>query len=301
MPGHPAAGSPADEATTPVRPRLRPTRRLRRGRAWRALVLAAVVASGALPVAPPPEASAAAARPDGPLVPQSGFYVGAYTKHPSGYSADKQRSAILQLESDLGRRLHIDHHFYSWSDNFPSWREPWDLEHDRIPMISWNGNEVPTSQIAAGTQDGLIVSRAQAVRDLGEPVFVRWFWEMDGNKKAQYAESGESYVRAWRRIVDIFRSQGASNAVWVWCPNASAVGDGKAMPYYPGPEYVDWVCGDGYNFAPNRPGDRWRTFAEIFDDFYAAALKLKKPIMIGEVGALERDPGEKGAWFHQAH
>jgi len=87
----------------------------------------------------------------------------------------------------------------------------------------------------------------------------------------------------------------------VWCPNASAVADGDAMPFYPGAGYVDWVCGDGYNFAPNRPGDEWETFPQIYNGFYAAATKLGKPIMIGEFGVLERKPGEKEQWFRQAH
>jgi hypothetical protein len=89
--------------------------------------------------------------------------------------------------------------------------------------------------------------------------------------------------------------------MWVWCPNASAIADGTAMKYYPGGTYVDWVCGDGYNFAPRRPGDKWETMGEIYDGFYARATKLNKPIMIGEFGVRERNPGEKEQWFRQAH
>jgi hypothetical protein len=107
-------------------------------------------------------------------------------------------------------------------------------------------------------------------------------------------------VAAWRHIHDIFAAGNATNAVWVWCPNASAFDD-VAMSYYPGDAYVDWVCADGYNFAPNRPNDRWRSFGEIFDHFYAAGTKLRKPMMIGETGVLEREPDEKAQWFHDAH
>ena len=299
MPTRSLAGSPADRASTPERAAARPSRRPRHGLAWRAVFLVAVLGAAAVPIARPGPARAAGARPDGPLVPVSGFYVGAYTKSTQGYAAEKQKSAILDLESRLGRRLHIDHHFYAWEDNFPSWREPWDIDHGRIPMISWNGTS--TEAIASGAHDGLILARAEAVRNLGKPVFLRWFWEMDGRKKAHWAISPESYVAAWRRIHDLFKQRGASNAIWVWCPNASAFDDGRALGYYPGDAYVDWVCADGYNFAPNRPGDRWRNFEEIFDTFYAAALKLKKPMMIGEIGALEREPGEKGEWFRHGH
>lgn len=267
-------------------------------RPWRALAVAAVALAALVPPATAPPA-VAAGRPAGPLVPSSGFYVGAYTKHIDGYGQTRAREAMNDLESRLGRRLHINHHFYAWADVFPSWREPWDLENDRIPMISWNGEN--TDAIARGDWDGMIAARAQAVAMLNTPVFIRWFWEMDGNKKQSFISSPASYQKAWRHIVDVFRAAGANNAVWVWCPNASAIADGDAMRYYPGAGYVDWVCGDGYNFAPNRPGDRWESFAEIYNGFYAQATKLGKPIMIGEFGVLERKPGEKEQWFRQAH
>jgi hypothetical protein len=274
------------------------TRPARRRRLWRVLLALAAIGAGALPISGPAPASASGGRPRGPLVPSSGFYVGAYTKHPDGYGIDKQKQAIKHLEARLGRRLHIDHQFYAWEDDFPTWREPWDLEHDRIPMISWNGTN--TDKIAAGAYDGLILERAKGVRDLGRPVFLRWFWEMDGTRHQDWTISPPSYVSAWRRIHELFAAAKATNAVWVWCPNASAFDD-DALSYYPGDAYVDWVCADGYNFAPNRPNDRWRSFAEIFEHFYAAGLKLRKPMMIGETGVLERDPGEKAQWFHDAH
>ena len=243
--------------------------------------------------------AAAAGRPGGPLVPASGFYVGAYTKHNDGYGQDREQQATTDLESRLGRRLHIDHHYYAWNDAFPSWREPWDIDNERIPMISWNGED--TDSIASGNYDGMISARAQAVAMLNTPVFIRWFWEMDGNKKAGFISSPASYIKAWRHIHDIFIAAGATNVAWVWCPNASAFDGGEAMAYYPGASYVDWVCADGYNFAPRRPGDQWETFGQIFSGFYAAGAKLNKPLMIGETGVLERNAGDKATWFRQAN
>ena len=276
--------------------RLRAPARL--ARSWRALLVAVVALATLLPPAPAPQA-VAAGRPPGPMVPSGGFYVGAYTKHIDGYGQQRAREAMGDLESRLGQRLHINHHFYSWAEVFPSWRETWDLENDRIPMISWNGEN--TDSIARGDWDGMIAARAQAVAMMNTPVFIRWFWEMDGNKKQHYISSPPSYQKAWRHIHDMFQQAGATNAIWVWCPNASAFEDGKALPYYPGPAYVDWVCGDGYNFAPNRAGDKWESFAEVYGSFYSHATRLGKPLMVGEFGVLERKPGEKEQWLRQAH
>jgi glycosyl hydrolase family 26 len=288
--------SPIGPRFSAVAARLRAPARL--ARPWRALIVAVLALATLVPPAPAPPA-AAAGRANGPLVPDSGFYVGAYTKHIDGYGQQRAKEAMGDLESRLGRRLHINHHFYAWSDVFPSWREPYDIENDRIPMISWNGEN--TDAIARGDWDGLIAARAQAIAMLNTPVFIRWFWEMDGNKKQGFISSPASYQRAWRHIHDIFQQAGAINAVWVWCPNASAFEDGEAQPYYPGAGYVDWVCGDGYNFAPNRPGDKWESLAQIYNGFYANATRLGKPLMIGEFGALERKAGEKEQWFRQAH
>jgi Glycosyl hydrolase family 26 len=292
--GHPMRTSP-HRSTFSAR---RLAARARLADRGRALLVVLLAVAALLPAAASSPAQAAG-RPTGPLVPASGFYVGAYTKHPDGYGQDREQQATTDLESRLGRRLHIDHHYYAFNDTFPSWREPWDINNDRIPMISWNGEN--TDAIARGDWDGLISARAQAVAMLQTPVFIRWFWEMDGNKKAGFVSSPASYVKAWRHIHDIFIAAGATNVAWVWCPNASAFEDGVAMAYYPGASYVDWVGADGYNFAPNRPGDEWESFGQIFNGFYAAATRLNKPLMIGETGVLERGAGEKAAWFRAAH
>ena len=293
--GHPMHTSPH----RPIPLLGRPAAAARFGRHGRALLVALLAAASLIRVGATPPPAQAAGRPNGPLVPASGFYVGAYTKHADGYGQDREQQATTDLESRLGRRLHIDHHYYSWNDAFPSWREPWDIENERIPMISWNGEN--TDSIAKGNWDGMISARAQAVAMLNTPVFLRWFWEMDGNKKAGFVSSPASYVKAWRHIHDIFIAAGATNVAWVWCPNASAFDDGDAMAYYPGAAYVDWVCADGYNFAPNRPGDDWESFGQIFNGFYTAGTRLGKPLMVGETGVLERGAGEKGAWLRAAH
>jgi hypothetical protein len=205
---------------------------------------------------------------------------------------------VLEVESSLGRALAIDHHFYPWSQPFPTDIERWDLAAHRIPMISWHGAD--TEAIASGSQDELIRLRAAGVRDLGAPVFLRWGWEMDGGHNRSWARSPQSYIAAWRHLRQVFDERGATNAVWVFCPNAVAFADGTAQRYYPGGRAVDWVCADGYNWAPARHGAPWDRFATIFRPFSAWATSIRKPAMIGEFGAMERSPGEKAAWIADA-
>jgi beta-mannanase len=211
-----------------------------------------------------------------------------------------ERSAVEELERAMGRSLDIHHNFYTFDEAFPTDVERSDLEAGRIPMISWNGRGVTTRAIAAGRYDDLITQRARDTKALGQPVLLRWFWEMDGRKKAEWAGTPDEYVAAWKHIVGIFRTEGADNVRWVWCPNASAFNDGEAQEFYPGADFVDWICGDGYNWAPGRLGDDYRSFKEIFSGFYLWAAQQNKPIMVGEFGVQERKPGEKAAWITAA-
>jgi hypothetical protein len=70
--------------------------------------------------------------------------------------------------------------FLPWRP-FPAWGERVGLDAGRIPMIS--GNDTFTGRIVGG-EDRLVRARAAAVRDLGRPVLLRWFWEMDRAAKA---------------------------------------------------------------------------------------------------------------------
>ncbi len=226
-------------------------------------------------------------------------YFGTYTP-PTGtsWTVQDQQNAYLSLEASLGRTLDITQYYYSWGDSFPTWRETWNLSSGRIPMISWGGYN--TDAIANGSQDSVIRARADAVKALAQPVFVRWLWEMDGTWTAQWVKSPSSFIAAWRHIYTVFKNRGATNATFVWCPTAWGFQSGAAQKYYPGDAYVDWMCADGYNWAPGRPGAKWRTLSQIIQSFYTWALPHGKPLMLGEYGCQERSAGEKATWIDQA-
>ena len=234
-----------------------------------------------------------------PVQPQGGVLLGASIS-ADFRSLEAEKSAVGELEQSIGRSLDIHHNFYTWDEAFPTDVERADLQAGRIPMMSWNGKGVTTKAIAAGRYDDLITQRARDTKALGQPVLIRWFWEMDGNKKADFAGTPEEYIAAWQHIVGIFRAQGADNVRWVWCPNASAFNDGEAQAFYPGPDFVDWTCADGYNWAPGRAGDDYRSFKEIFSGVYLWAAQQNKPIMVGEFGVQERNPGDKAEWITAA-
>jgi hypothetical protein len=232
-------------------------------------------------------------RPSGSLAPRAGALLGAWVTPPGDFTTAGRRAAVSRLEADLGRRLDIDHHFYDFRKPFPTGDERWDLQHGRISMISWG--DADTARVASGAEDRLVRARADAVRALGRPVLLRWFWEMDGRRYRGVARSPASYVAAWRHLHDVFAEQGADNVRWVWCPNASGFAAGGAPRYYPGDAYVDWVCADGYSYPWTR-----QSFAQVFGPFHRWGARTGKPLMIGEFGAAEQDPGEKARWLRDA-
>jgi hypothetical protein len=258
-------------------------------------VLAAVLAAATL--APDATAEISLQKAGGKVAPpKSGTWVGTYEEQDGSQLAKQRRT--LDIESVMGRKMDVDHVYTGWTDPFPGWREKWDVTMGRVPFVSWA--KASTSAINSGRYDGLIRKRAADVKAFGSPILLQWFHEMDGARNKRIAGSPAKFIAAWKRIHGIFERAGVKNVSWVWCPNAWGYSTGDAQKFYPGDEYVDWICANGYNWNPGRSGDEWRSFEWIFQDFYDWAAGRGKPLMIGEFGVQERRSGEKAEWIRDA-
>ncbi len=248
--------------------------------------------------------ASASSPPAGPLVPSHGALFGAYV-NPAGkwVSLSSTKNDVATLESQIGRKLAIDEHFYSWTQSFPTPLETWDIQNGRIPMDSWEG--VPLRSIVQGKYDSMIRKRAHDLKALGKQVFLRWGYEMNGDWNSwdgyHNGHKPRLYVAAWRHIHGIFAAAHANNVVWVWAPNCGSVPRARwnrVQHYYPGSRYVDWVGIDGYNWGTTQSWSRWISFANIFSHVYKL-YSNQKPIMIAEVGSVEQG-GSKADWFAEA-
>ena len=258
---------------------------------WKAALLALLLMFGlASLLAPQAEASGSS------VAPEDGALLGMYGKPKDGdwTKAGVQRR-FNHLESLAGRTFDIGHYYYQFTAAFPSWRESWHRDNGRVGYISWDAK--PSAQIRSGQHDGTIRAAADRVEAFGDPLLIRYAWEMAEGVNHADAGTPDDFKAAWRRIVDTFRDRGATNAEFVWCPTAWAFHTGGAQQYYPGDDYVDWICADGYNWAPGKKGDSWREFGEIFDAFYSWASPRNKPLMVGEFGVQEGTAGRKANWF----
>lgn len=289
---------------------------------------AAVSAStGAASTAPPSTAPASlvsAAQPTetsltaSPAISGHSLYWGAWIgSQLTGGEAPWDLSAVDRFEALAGKSmslLNFSSPFYDCTQTpcqpFPFPTTPFNNLRARgiIPFFSWNSASLPVttnepnftlSKVAGGAYDSYIRSWAQAAAAWAHPFFLRLNWEMNGNwfpwGASANGNTPAQYVAAWRHIHDIFVSVGATNATWVWCPNIDPAHQLVSLAsVYPGDQYVDWTCLDGYNGA-----DPWTTFSSLFSSTYTEVVTQiapTKPMMIGEVGSTERG-GAKGAWI----
>jgi hypothetical protein len=196
---------------------------------------------------------------------------------------------VQQLEVQIGRTFALDMHYDPWLTAFPNQGDLLDIGSARLPVNSWNC-QFTNAQVAAGDEDPLITTRAQAVKAFGHPVFLRFFWDMNEPSSelnrascadvTRDAANGDfnptDFIAAWDHVRALFKSAGAENAIWVWSPSSSGV---DPLPYYPGASEVDWVGIDAYD--PLGAG-----FATVVGPTYAELAALKKPILVAEAGTL---------------
>jgi hypothetical protein len=175
-----------------------------------------------------------------------------------------------------------------------------------VPMVTWEplsyeGREFRLGAIQRGRFDPYIRESADAAREWGRPVFVRFAHEMNGDwypwGRGVEGNNSYRYRAVWRRVVEIFRNQGADNVKWVWSPNVNTGGELPFRDLYPGDEWVDWVAIDGFNWALR---GEWNSITDIVDNTYEELTRLTgRPLMIAETGSAE-DGGDKAEWVSSA-
>jgi len=250
-----------------------------------------------------------------------------------------QSSSVVLFEK-IGKGVAVSANYSSFASEFPNGFVLGNAAVGRITFLTWEFTPGATQQVADyegrvleaiidGVYDDTLIRWAKGARSVGVPVFLRFAHEMngdwypwsgikngggqtDGYGSPDLADGPERYVDAYRHVHDTFLAHGADNVLWVWCPNApfevmeNALGAwNNAAAYYPGDEYVDWLCFDGYNWGASAFGQqfnaRWQSFHEIFASSYAElqAINPEKPIIIGEFSSTE-EGGDKAAWIRDA-
>ena len=181
-------------------------------------------------------------------------------------------------------------------------REEADLRAGRIPLISWNGKTLNLG-IGLGQHDDLIKTRARAVKALGEKVMIRWMWEMDGRKKADRHPPPRPLRRRLAPHPRRVRGRGChQRPVGVVPQRHRLPGGGRPQRsrLLPRRRVRRLDLRRRLQLGARPTGDQWRSFASIYTPFYEWGMARGKPLMVGEFGAQERNPGEKAQWLADA-
>jgi len=160
-------------------------------------------------------------------------------------------------------------------------------------------------EILRGEHDEEITDLAEACKDLGQPVFIRFGYEFDG---AHNAYPPSDYVDAYRYFVDKMREKGVDNVAYVWhswgvgpyygsdeypyfYPEVSKETNINQSLWYPGDDYVDW-------FGLSIFGTGWGDLNTMKDIQFMISLAKEhnKPLMIAESAAIKTYGGPDDSW-----
>ena len=201
---------------------------------------------------------------------------------------------------------------------FQDWNTPFnqtyarEITTDRRKLeLSWqprsvNANGqfigVPYREIAQGKHDAYLRKFAREVRKVGAPVNISFAPEMNGNWGVYQLgprNTSADFVRAWQRLVNVFRTEGAP-VRWIWAVNIQFPGmKSSYRSLYPGDAWVDEVGLDGYNWGTTHSWNRWLSFQDTFRPSYRELKRLTtKPVQLGEVSSVERG-GDKARWIKE--
>jgi hypothetical protein len=251
-----------------------------------------------------------------PITSSAGIALGAYV-NDGGLMAPCDTAAISQYTTMAGRAPAILMWYQEWGETYNSWPNRCAANaraSGAIPMITWEpwagSNPDPRyklSNITRGDFDGYIRQWAQGAKAWGHPFFLRFAHEMNGKWYPWGTAAGNpegntaaDYVAAWRHVHDLFVQVGATNAIWVWSPNANYWGTAPFTADYPGDSSVDWIGIDGYNVGTSSGFAGWLSLSKEIATTYSTLSGLTtRPMMIAETASTESG-GNKAGWITQA-
>ncbi len=241
--------------------------------------------------------------------------------HPHNLDGQDYISNLKPFEEEIERKFEFLMTYSDFANNV-NIEEVEDVYEDgRVMMLTWqpwtyidktqnenleNESDVLIPEIIKGSYDEYIRKWARDIKSVGNPVFVRFANEMNGDWDSwcawYFGKDTDLYNEAWKHLWNIFQEEGADNALFIWNPHDRSYPDfvwNNSHMYYPGDEYVDWIGLTGYNNGTSFNGDSWREFGEIYYPLYNEYMRYysEKPFMITEFSCNE-DGGDKAKWIN---
>ena len=216
-----------------------------------ALAVASLAGASVRVLRSPPSRPAAHAS----LPPSLAAYLGVFEP-----GAPPSYAPVAGFAAVAGRKPNLLEYYSGWTEPFDTSFAQILHRNDVIPFVQIDPTDASVAAIANGTYDDYLRTYADSVRGFDHNVVIGFGHEMNAPWYSWgYGHVAPStFVAAWRHIVTLFRSEGASNVTWLWTLQADERGTGPIASWWPGAQYVTWVGIDGYYRYPTD------TFTSVF-------------------------------------
>jgi mannan endo-1,4-beta-mannosidase len=238
------------------------------------VLLAACSSPAAAPASRPPGAAPSSPPAAAATITAAGPLMGVY--EPDAPFAWNQQAAF---GSATGVTMRIAVYYSGWFEKFRSSFAQLAWQHGSYVLVQIEPESVTLASIVTGRWDSYLRSYALAVRAFGHPVILSFGHEMNGTwyRWGSGHVSPAVFVAAWRHVVQVFRLEQASNAVWAWTVNSVNAGSDALGQWWPGASWVNLVGIDGYYY---RSSD---TFGSVFGRTIAKIRTFSSaPVLITE-------------------
>lgn len=168
------------------------------------------------------------------------------------------------------------------------------VTHLSLGLFQTEGAGLDIEVATTTKHDARLQSIALQVRDHGEPVMLRIGFEFNGSWNGYHVSH---FAAAYRKVADIFRNLGVTNAAFVWSYYPCAP-DIDLSLWYPGDDCVDWCSLDVFHrgdFASIGWSGNWQRS----EQFLAFARAHNKPVFLSECGSIDVPMAQAqwGDWF----
>ena len=239
---------------------------------------------------------------------------------PEAVSPEGLDSSISDLEKNLDYKFDLCMQYSHIPHEPPPSKGLYEAYEDgKITQMTiqistlWNndlGTSVnPNFEVIDGVRDKEIREFAIMVKEFSHPVMLRINNEMNTDwtsySGVQTLSDPEIFKLVWNRIYDIFKKEGANNAIWVFNPQ---YGDfppanfNNYMSYFPGVDKVQILGLTAYNvgdyYSEQIGGHDWKSFSMLYDGMEKAYLEYfsEFPWIIGEFASASHG-GIKENWI----
>jgi mannan endo-1,4-beta-mannosidase len=220
-------------------------------------------------------------RPDHPAMSGSlsaapGSYIGLY---PNG--VPNSYAGVKEFTVTAGVAPNVVPYYSGWMEPFQVSFATTAAKNGAVPLVQIEPSHIDLAAVSSGRYDDYLSTYAKAIHSYRNPVILSFGHEMNGHwySWGYRHTSATVFVAAWRHIVRLFRTLGATNVTWLWTVNTIHRGQGVPSPraWWPGNSYVTWVGIDGYYT------NRSATFASVFGPTIVTLRALTHdPILIAE-------------------